>query len=316
LSFYGVSNLQTRPSDHRSGNKLNDCNGCHSPKDWGGGAATKKVAATASTRSTIGTVVNAPAATQNAASATAAAAAARGAATPGVATAAVATAGTSLLSRANGAAALRGVGIAGAMGTAPLTHAGITNNCVSCHNGVLAPGKGATHIASNNSCENCHTTFAWMPARFDHQGVTASCASCHNGVAAPGKPARHVQTTQDCSACHGTISWSPATFSHAGVNATCQSCHNGIIATAKQVQHVTTTLDCGSCHNTMSWTVTAPPSKLKPLIPRCSARAGAAVTRSRDRDGIGRLDEQRTGRTRGTGVPARTLRTIHRYRRA
>ena len=55
-----------------------------------------------------------------------------------------------------------------------LSHAGVTGNCASCHNGVLAAGKGAAHIASNNACQNCHTTLAWLPARFDHQGVTAS----------------------------------------------------------------------------------------------------------------------------------------------
>jgi hypothetical protein len=262
-SFPGVIGLTVRPSPGHQGG--GDCSGssCHNTNNWspkGGGA--KKVVATASTRSTIGTVVSAPAATQNAAIATAATAT-RGVATPGVATP-----GASLPSRANGAAALRGIGVAGSMGTAaPLSHAGITTNCVSCHNGTLAAGKGATHIASNNSCENCHTTFAWMPARFEHRGVTASCASCHNGISAPSKPTRHVQTTQDCSACHGTIAWAPATFSHVGINATCQSCHNGIVATAKQVQHVTTTLDCGSCHNTMNWTVVTPRSPLKPLIP-------------------------------------------------
>jgi hypothetical protein len=259
-SFTGVSGLTTRPNGHHVGQ---DCSGCHSPnKGWNGNMAKKKIAATTTatttTRSTIGTVVNAPAVSQSSATAAGTGSASRGVVTPGA----------PLLNRTNGAAALRGAGVAGPMGSASVSHAGVTTNCVSCHNGVLARGKGATHIASNNSCENCHTTIAWMPARFEHRGVTASCASCHNGVAAAGKPARHVPTTQDCSACHGTISWAAATFNHMGINATCQSCHNGITATAKQVQHVTTTLDCGSCHNTMSWTVTTPRAPLKPLIQR------------------------------------------------
>jgi hypothetical protein len=201
-----------------------DCNGCHSPNDWGGGALKKKVAAPAATRSTIAMVVGTGAAPRSAA----------------------------------------GAGTGARM--ARLSHSGVTGTCVSCHNGVLATGKGVTHIASNDRCENCHTTFAWIPARFDHQGITASCASCHNGVQAPGEPARHIQTAQDCSACHGTISWQPATFSHLGINATCRSCHNGITATGKQVQHASTTLDCGICHDTLSWTVAAPPARVKPLI--------------------------------------------------
>jgi hypothetical protein len=249
LAFYGVTNLQVRPSDHYTGKNAgtskatNDCSGCHSPKGWDN-AQKRTVAATAS-KSMVSTVVAAP--TAKAAGTTAAATAPPGSKTttpvlPGMARAAAATPG--------------------------LTHAGVTTNCVSCHNGVLAAGKPAAHIASNNSCENCHTTLAWLPARFDHQGLNASCASCHNGIAAPGKPATHVKTSEDCSSCHGTIAWLPATFSHVGVTAACATCHNGIAATGKQAQHVVTTQDCGTCHNTISWTIPTPAKKqLQPLIP-------------------------------------------------
>jgi hypothetical protein len=242
LSFYGVTNLTTRPSNHHVGQ---DCKGCHSPNNWGGGNAVK---AKATSKSTIATVVSSPAATQSPGRA----------ATPAVT--APRLAGT----------ALSGTATSTSGAAAPLSHAGTTTNCISCHNGVLAAGKGPTHIASNNACENCHTTVAWMPAQFDHRGVTAKCASCHNSVAASGKPTRHVQTTEDCSACHGTFAWSPATFSHSRIIAPCQSCHNGITATGKQAQHVSTTLDCGSCHNTLSWIIPAAPPKppLKPLLTR------------------------------------------------
>jgi len=228
LKFYGVTNLTTRPNGHHVGK---DCNGCHSPNNWGGGAAKKTVAAAKTpTRSTIGTVVTAAAALS----------AQAGATQPG-----------------------RPLGAAGGV-----SHAGVTSNCVSCHNGVLAAGKGPTHIAGNNSCQNCHTTIAWLPARFDHQGITASCASCHNGVVALGKPTLHVQTNQDCGACHGTMTWTAVRFSHVGISATCQSCHNGVTATGKQVQHVRTTLDCGSCHNTLNWTIVSVPApRPRPLIP-------------------------------------------------
>jgi hypothetical protein len=238
LKFYGVTNLTTRPSGHHVGK---DCNGCHGTNGWGGGAAKKTVAAaTAPARSTIGTVVTAAAALSTHAGATQAGASQ--------------TSGTNRM--------------------LSLSHAGVTSNCFSCHNGVLATGKGPTHIASNNTCENCHTSIAWLPARFDHQGVTASCTSCHNGVVALGKPTLHVRTAQDCGACHGTITWTAVTFSHVGLSAPCQSCHNGVTAVGKQVQHASTTLDCGSCHNTLNWTIVSMPARPRPLIP--SARGATS----------------------------------------
>jgi hypothetical protein len=242
LKFYGVTNLTTRPSGHHTGK---DCSGCHSPNDWGGGgaAAKKKAVAQTATTSKIATVVSAPAASASA-------------------TNTVQSAGPRT-------------------GAAPrVSHAGVTGNCVSCHDGVLAAGKGAAHIASNSACQNCHTTIAWLPARFDHQGITESCASCHNGVLAPGKPTLHVATRQDCSVCHGTMTWAAATFNHLGISAPCQSCHNGIAAIGKQIKHVLTTQDCGTCHNTLNWTnVNAPapsvPNKPVPKLPAVPGPRGA-----------------------------------------
>jgi hypothetical protein len=248
LSFYGVTNLTTRPNGHHAGQ---DCKGCHSPNNWGGGAQKKQVAT--ATGSKVGTVVAAPATTARIGNA--------------------ALAGNVANAVAAGVANAVSAGVARNTGAVAMSHAGVTGNCFSCHNGVLATGKAASHIASNNTCQNCHTTMAWLPARFDHQGVTAMCSSCHNGVVASGKPTRHVQTTQDCAACHGTISWTVATFSHVGVSATCRSCHNGVLAASKPVTHVITTLDCGSCHSTLNWTVTTPPAPLRRLVlpsPRAS----------------------------------------------
>jgi hypothetical protein len=246
-AFYGVTNLTTRPSGHHVGQ---DCSGCHSPNNWGGGNA-KKVAAVTATGSKVSAVVGAPALAGGAVNLTSAANS------------------TLAADVANAVAA----GVARSTAAAGMSHAGVTSNCFSCHNGVLATGKPANHIASNNTCQNCHTTLAWLPARFDHQGVTAMCSTCHNGVLASGKPTQHVQTTQDCAACHGTITWTVATFSHVGVSATCRSCHNGVLAASKPVTHVITTLDCGSCHSTLNWTVTAPPAPLRRLVlpsPRAS----------------------------------------------
>jgi nitrate/TMAO reductase-like tetraheme cytochrome c subunit len=252
LTFYGVTNLTTRPNGHHVGQ---DCKGCHSPNNWGGNAQKRTVAAANTpTKSTIGTVVTASAATR----ASALPAAGPNGGDRGFRGGPI----QSAVALGQSAVALGAVNHS-------VSHAGVTGNCASCHNGVLAAGKGAAHIASNNACQNCHTIVAWLPARFDHQGVTAKCVSCHNGVVALGKPTLHVQTNQDCSACHGTITWTAVMFSHLGINAACQTCHNGITATGKQVQHVRTTLDCASCHNTLNWTVVSvQPKPSVPATPR------------------------------------------------
>jgi hypothetical protein len=248
LSFYGVTNLTTRPSDHNSGSKkTNDCSSCHSPKNWDGGAQKKATAAASATRqSTIGTVVSHP--VQSAT-------------------------GTTIASGPASGVASR---LSGAAGRA-VSHAGVTSNCVSCHNGTLATGKGPSHLPTNNQCENCHTTMAWLPARFDHQGISAACSSCHNGILAAGKPTQHVQTLEDCGACHSTLTWTPARFTHLGISGSCQSCHNGVTATGKPLQHLSTTLDCGSCHNTQDWAQVLPsavaPPKTQLPAPRGNGHA-------------------------------------------
>jgi hypothetical protein len=244
LSFYGVTNLTVRPSaNHHAGQNCGS-GGCHNTNNWDGGAAAKKAAAKTGTVSAISAVIRAPATGTRAVGAAPA-----------------------LAANPTGAAA--GLSAA-ALG---LSHAGVTTNCVSCHNGLLAAGKPGNHIASNETCENCHTTSAWLPARFEHQGINASCSSCHNGVQASGKPVKHLQTTQDCGACHGTITWAAATFDHTGANASCRSCHNGITATGKQPQHPITTLDCGACHGTLSWiptTVAPAPRRGAPSNPHAT----------------------------------------------
>jgi hypothetical protein len=236
-AFYGVNNLTTRPNGHHVGQ---DCSNCHNPNDWGGGAAAKK-AAKAATRATVTTVVAAPSATS-----------------------AVLPAGGASPS-SSGAAAPR----------AAFSHFGVTASCASCHNGTLAQGKGASHLATNNVCENCHTASAWLPARFDHQGVAVPCAGCHNGVQGAGKPTHHVATSKDCGACHGTISWTMAAFTHQGISGNCRSCHNGVNATAKPPQHPITPLDCGSCHGTVGWLPAAvPAAPRRAPLPSPTARPG------------------------------------------
>jgi hypothetical protein len=263
LSFYGVSNLTTRPRDHSSGSKkTSDCSSCHNTNGWGGGAAQKKpppAAPAASPRTTIATVVNpaavGPRITMGGLNASVGLRAIAGLST---------TAAPPILARS--------------VDLPRLSHAGVTGNCASCHNGVLARGKPPMHIAGNSACADCHTTLAWIPARFEHRQPMGSCFGCHNGATAPGKPTAHVQTPQDCAACHGTIAWSPATFSHVGVASNCQGCHNGITAPSKPVQHPITARDCGTCHNTLGWTVSTPAPRLRPLLQR-PPRAATSQTK-------------------------------------
>jgi hypothetical protein len=134
-------------------------------------------------------------------------------------------------------------------------HTQVTGSCYSCHNGTIATGKNAGHVASSNTCESCHTTTAWRPARFDHSGVVAgTCATCHNGVQSTGKPTSHVPTTASCDSCHTTVAWTPARFDHTGVTGGCAACHNGTAATGKDAGHMITTRECIVCHSTTAWT--------------------------------------------------------------
>jgi hypothetical protein len=247
LSFYGVSNLQTRPTDHNSGSKAtSDCSHCHNPNSWGGGAQSRPASGTA----VAGPKVLVPT-------------------VPGASPmgATIATAST-----AAGSVPSSGGPSLAAVPTRAFPHTAANTDCVSCHNGVVASGKSAAHIASNALCANCHTTIAWLPARFDHQGITARCASCHNGVVTAGKAISHIPSSLDCSSCHSTIAWQSARFTHSGTSGSCQSCHNALTSMGKSLGHVQTALDCGACHNTLSWTPAVAPFRQRPAMP--GARAG------------------------------------------
>lgn len=128
-------------------------------------------------------------------------------------------------------------------------------NCVGCHNGTIAKGKSATHIATTNNCAACHTTTAWVPYRtVDHKEIpSVVCNGCHNGTIAQGKSSTHIAytpATLQCSECHSTIAWSPTMFDHSKVNTTnCFGCHNGTNASGKGPTHIATTNLCSACHN-------------------------------------------------------------------
>jgi len=99
----------------------------------------------------------------------------------------------------------------GQAGNAP-DHSVLVGACVSCHNGVDASGKSATHIASSDVCDACHqpAPTPWAPLlTVDHNQTIGTCSSCHDGVIATGKPALHVVTTRECDVCHLVTYWIP-----------------------------------------------------------------------------------------------------------
>src|SRR5882672_10855543 len=79
---------------------------------------------------------------------------------------------------------------------------GTPQQCASCHNGTIAPGKSPKHVRTTNTCERCHVETAWQQIRYDHSQAIGTCVSCHNGTTARGKPATHATTTAACNSCH------------------------------------------------------------------------------------------------------------------
>jgi len=127
-------------------------------------------------------------------------------------------------------------------------------NCVSCHNGTIAQGKGPTHPQTSDACDACHTTLSWNPPKaVDHTqiplAVQGFCIICHNGTSASGKPKNHIATNLECGDCHLTTTWLGAAFDHTGIKTGCFSCHNGVKAVGKQGNHMPTSNVCETCHN-------------------------------------------------------------------
>ncbi|MGD8570034.1 MAG: hypothetical protein PVJ39_18245 [Gammaproteobacteria bacterium] len=143
-------------------------------------------------------------------------------------------------------------------------HAGVVDNCASCHDGVIAMGKISTHLPTTQDCSVCHNTTDFADATFDHTGIVDGCSDCHNGNISIGKPSNHVPTTDDCSVCHeSTSDFSQTTrFTssvHPTITSDCVSCHSPRVlleATpdanrplVKPANHIPAQDNCGDCHN-------------------------------------------------------------------
>ena len=112
--------------------------------------------------------------------------------------------------------------------------------CMSCHDGVIATGKKATHVATNQDCGACHLTTSFVPATsFNHTGVTSGCqkSGCHTSgnpsvvdVTDDKNPLPHIPIVKsgaelDCYSCHknaggtfanATMDHTVVTFDHRG----------------------------------------------------------------------------------------------------
>jgi hypothetical protein len=148
----------------------------------------------------------------------------------------------------------------------------VTGQCTTCHNGVIATGRAASHSSGNKltkSCDSCHRTYAWLPANWNHFGNTAACVTCHD-VGKDGAAYRKIaiagtspeafahnalNASLSCESCHHNYSsWYGATYDHAAAGSVCSSCHNGSRATGKSSGHAVTTAECSECHiGTTSW---------------------------------------------------------------
>jgi len=156
----------------------------------------------------------------------------------------------------------------GTFTTGTYDHAGVVNNCATCHDNVITVGMLLNHfptpLGPSQDCVDCHTTTDFAGATFDHVGINPNdCTSCHNGDFSTtgntlyGKPASHLPTNQDCSFCHTTTApFKPAQgFVHSGITGNCESCHSGnpdfvaAGAIGKKLNHIPALGACVVCHS-------------------------------------------------------------------
>ena len=148
---------------------------------------------------------------------------------------------------------------------------GVSSNCASCHDGVIAIDKSTkvNHIPAKTECSECHSDTT-VPGGFMtaalfpdvHINFLNGCEGCHTTKYFPALPlvkaAGHVPTSQDCHSCHSNVDFADKTkFIHADISGNCESCHDGnYIDPAGALgkvsdptpPHPVTTADCGLCH--------------------------------------------------------------------
>ncbi len=149
--------------------------------------------------------------------------------------------------------------------------AGVSNNCATCHDGVIALDKKVNHIPSQKECSQCHADTT-VPGGFAistfitdvHPSLSNGCEGCHTSKFFPVpktpvviKQTGHLPTNQDCHFCHTNVKFTPQIFTHKNISGNCASCHDGNYVTPAGAlgkasdptpPHPDTTADCGVCH--------------------------------------------------------------------
>jgi len=170
-------------------------------------------------------------------------------------------------------------------GTA-MSHTGILNGCINCHNGQVFAGvtpvsKPGNHLPTTLACESCHsaTQFSnFAGTTMNHIGIVNNCSSCHGdglsfaGVTPKHKsdaPTTHIITSDDCSACHfSTTTFTGASSTSLPANhipittQTCALCHPSGTGPGSGVMNHTGILNgCATCHNGQVFYGVTPVSK-------------------------------------------------------
>ena len=169
-----------------------------------------------------------------------------------------------------------------------MSHSGIVNGCMNCHNGqrftgVTPKSKPTNHLPTSMPCETCHSstnfTSFLLPtstAMMNHAGIVNGCTTCHNGQTFVGVTPKskldataHMVTSLDCSSCHtSTVNFKVASLTtppvgHLPTTQVCSTCHGvgGYGSGSGVMTHAGIVSGCTSCHNGQVFTGVTPKSK-------------------------------------------------------
>ena len=165
---------------------------------------------------------------------------------------------------------------------------GLTNTCVSCHQGNYNATTNPNHqqVGYSTNCTQCHTTVTWLNASVTHPatfpltnghanvrcntchtsgvytGLSTACNTCHQSRFTASTNPNHTQAgfATTCNTCHNTVAWQPSVgwshpaafpLSNGHAGQACNACH------ASGVYHGLTNT-CVSCHQTQYNATTNP----------------------------------------------------------
>lgn len=182
-----------------------------------------------------------------------------------------------------------------------MNHAGITNNCNTCHSdgkvfaGVIPTRKNVGHTITPDDCSRCHNSTATfkgavMALPTNHLVTSQPCALCHTGGYAPDQGVmNHLSIINNCASCHSNQTFagvSPKSKSGSHIPTTtlvngtkCETCHlptqtNTGGFTGATMNHTGVIINCASCHGGTPY-AGAPKAKSVNHIPTTAMTNGA-----------------------------------------